>query len=145
MKLDRIVVAVDGSDHSVAAVTWAADLAAATGAEVVAVHAAGLLEHLDDEPSVTPPARPNEIRTRFETAWCAPLDRDGVRSRRVVRDGPAVSVVLAVAEEEDADLIVMGSRGLGGYPELLLGSTSTQVAQHSTRPVTIVPTAVPAA
>ncbi len=48
--------------------------------------------------------------------------------------------VLAVAEEEDADLVVLGSRGLGGYPEQLLGSTSTQVAQRSTRPVTIVPT-----
>jgi nucleotide-binding universal stress UspA family protein len=48
--------------------------------------------------------------------------------------------VLVAADDEDVDLIVLGSRGLGGYPELLLGSTSTQVAQHSSRPVTIVPT-----
>jgi nucleotide-binding universal stress UspA family protein len=140
MKLERILVAVDGSDNSLTAVDWAAQLAGATGAEVVAVHALGLLERMDTEDPV--PAQPNrdEIQRRFETTWCAPLDRPGVRSRRLIRDGNPVSVVLAVADEEDADLIVLGSRGLGGYPEQLLGSTSTQVAQHSTRPVTIVPT-----
>jgi len=140
MKLDRILVAVDGSDNSLAAVVWVAGLAAATGAEVVAVHALGLLDRLDGGEQV--PSQPNrdEITRRFEDEWCAPLDAAGVRSRRIVRDGNPVSVVLAAADDEDVDLIVLGSRGLGGYPELLLGSTSTQVAQHSSRPVTIVPT-----
>jgi nucleotide-binding universal stress UspA family protein len=50
-----------------------------------------------------------------------------------------VNVLPAVAAEVDADLIVVGSRGLGSYPELLLGSTSTQVAQNAHRPVMIVP------
>jgi nucleotide-binding universal stress UspA family protein len=138
MKLDRILVAVDGSENSVAAVTWAADLASSTGAEVIAVHALGLLERIDSELQPSEPHR-DEIQQRFETEWCAPLD--GLRSRRLLRDGSAVPVLLGVADEEDADLIVLGSRGLGGYPELLLGSTSTQVAQHSHRPVTIVPSA----
>ena len=137
MRLDRIVVAVDGSENSVAAVTWAAGLASMTGAEVIAVHALGLLERMDDGLQPSEPNR-DEIQRRFETEWCAPLD--GVQSRRLLLDGSAVPVVLALADEEDADLIVLGSRGLGGHPELLLGSTSTQVAQHSHRPVTIVPT-----
>jgi nucleotide-binding universal stress UspA family protein len=54
-------------------------------------------------------------------------------------DGPPAAVVLAAADDADVDLIVLGSRGVGQYPEQLLGSTSTQVAQHSTRPVTVVP------
>jgi nucleotide-binding universal stress UspA family protein len=49
--------------------------------------------------------------------------------------------MLETAEERGVDLIVLGSRGLGGYPELLLGSTSTQVAQRSSIPVVIVPDA----
>jgi nucleotide-binding universal stress UspA family protein len=140
MKLDRILVAVDGSDNSLAAVEWVTGLAAATGAEVVAVHALGLLDRLDGGEQVPSQANRDEITRRFEDDWCAPLDAAGVRSRRIVRDGNPVSVVLVAADDEDVDLIVLGSRGLGGYPELLLGSTSTQVAQHSSRPVTIVPT-----
>jgi nucleotide-binding universal stress UspA family protein len=141
MNLKRIVVGVDGSPNSRAAVEWAAGMAAATNAEVVAVHAIGLLERLHDEHDEAVPTQPHreEIGQLFETVWCAPLDRAGVRSRRLVRDGSPVGALLAAAEEENADLIVVGSRGLGGYPELLLGSTSTQVAQHASRPVTIVP------
>ena len=140
MKLDRILVAVDGSDNSLAAVGWAASLASTVGAEVVAVHALGLLGRLDeDDDKVPSQPRRDEIQQRFESAWCAPLADAGVAFKPLLRDGNPVAVVLAVAQEEDADLIVLGSRGLGGYPEQLLGSTSTQVAQHSHRPVTIIP------
>jgi nucleotide-binding universal stress UspA family protein len=139
VKLDRIIVGVDGSTNSMAAVEWATGAAEITGAEVVAVHAFGLLEHLLGPERATPQTQRDEIRNRFETDWCAPLNRAGVECRRQLRDGSPVEVLLAVAEDEDADLIVLGSRGLGVYPEVLLGSTSTQVAQNATRPVTIVP------
>jgi nucleotide-binding universal stress UspA family protein len=141
MKMDRIVVAVDGSANSIAAVRWAADLAVVTGAEVVAVHAVGLLEGRDAEGPRPTQSHRDEIRARFESTWCSPLVAADVPSRRLLRDGNPVSVILAVADEEAADLVVVGSRGLGGYPELLLGSTSTQIAQRSSRPVVIVPTA----
>ena len=143
MTLQRIVVGVDGSENSVAAVGWTAGLAAATGAEVVAVHALGLLDHLDSDEAVPSQPHREEIRQRFEGDWCASLARPDVRCRHLVRDGAPVNVLLAVADEEDADLIVVGSRGMGGAPELLLGSTSTQIAQHSARPVAIVPGAHP--
>lgn len=140
MKLERIIVAVDGSANSVAAVDWAAGLAQATGAEVVAVHALGLLERVDDDAKVPTQSHREEIRHQLETTWCEPLARAGVAHRPLLRDGSPVSVVLEVADEVEADVVVVGSRGLGGYPELLLGSTSTQIAQHSVRPVVIVPT-----
>ena len=141
MKIERIVVGVDGSDNARKALEWAAGLARALAAEVVAVHSVGLLErfaagqHHDIDPTL------DNAGHLFDTEWCAPLDEPTVRSIRVLRDGNPVTVLLAVADEFDAGLIVVGSRGLGGYPELLLGSTSTQVAQRSTRPVVIVPTA----
>jgi nucleotide-binding universal stress UspA family protein len=140
MKLERIAVGVDGPDNSVAAVEWAAGLAAAVGAEVVAVHALGLLERLEPGTEKVPSAghRP-EVEERLTTVWTAAFDARGVPCRRIVRDGPSVEVLLAVAEEVGADLVVVGSRGLGGYPEQLLGSTSTQVAQRSDVPVVIVP------
>ncbi len=139
MRIERIVVGVDGSENSLAAVEWAAGMAALVDAEVVAVHALGLLEPLGADDSVPTFPHRDEIRDLFERVWCAPLDTAGVRTRRLLTDGSAVPVLLDVARELDADLIVVGSRGLGGYPELLLGSTSTQVAQNADRPVTIVP------
>jgi nucleotide-binding universal stress UspA family protein len=60
-----------------------------------------------------------------------------------LRDGNAVTVLLTLADELDADLIVVGSRGVGGFPQLLLGSTSTQLAQHAHRPVLVVPSPAP--
>jgi nucleotide-binding universal stress UspA family protein len=59
--------------------------------------------------------------------------------RRIIEHGDPVSVLLRIAQAEAADLIVVGSRGIGGHPGLLLGSTSTQVAQRADRPVVIVP------
>jgi nucleotide-binding universal stress UspA family protein len=140
MKLQRILVGVDGSANSVAAVEWAAGLAQITGGEVVAVHAIGLLEHLQGSQPTSAQFHRDEIQHRFETTWCAPLDSAGIHCRKQLRDGNPVAVLLKTAEDEDVDIIVVGSRGLGGYPELLLGSTSTQVAQNTNRAVTIVPT-----
>jgi nucleotide-binding universal stress UspA family protein len=143
VRVQCIVVGVDGSMNSLVAVEWAAGMATICGAEVVAVHALGLLEHLESTDEATGQTQRQQIQHRFETAWCAPLNRAHIPSRRQLRDGAPVAVLLRAAEDEDADLIVVGSRGLGGYPELLLGSTSTQVAQNSHRPVTIVPGKLP--
>ena len=140
MKIERIVVGVDGSDNARKALGWAAQLARSLDAEVVAVHSVGLLERFASGQHQDLDATLADARHLFDTEWCAPLDELTVRSTRLVRDGNPVTVLLAVADEFDAGLIVVGSRGLGGYPELLLGSTSTQVAQHSKRPVVIVPT-----
>jgi nucleotide-binding universal stress UspA family protein len=140
MSIERIVVGVDGSENARRALSWAAELALALDAEVIAVHAVGLLERFGEV--VDDGDRYPEVRHAFDTEWCDALDTQGVRSVRLLRDGNPVAVLLSVAEEHDADLIVVGGRGVGGFPELLLGSTSTQVAQHATRPVTIIPAAM---
>lgn len=142
MKLERILVAVDGSPTSARAVEWSAGLSQVSGAEVIAVHALGLLERDDDGNLVPVQRHRHEIQERFEAVWCDPLRAAGVPHRRLLRDGEPVSVVLGVATDEVVDLVVLGSRGFGGHPELLLGSTSTQVAQRSAVPVTIIPAAV---
>lgn len=135
-----IVVGLDGSADSHEAVRWAAGLARSLDADVVAVHALGLLDQLEpDGPMV--PTQPNrgEIADRAEGPWSEPLAEAGVRHRVVLHDGNPVDVLLDVARGEGADLVVLGSRGIGGSPALLLGSTSTQVAQHAPCPVMIVP------
>ena len=124
-----VLIGVDGSRNSLRALEWAGHLASALDAEVLAVHAFGLLDQLEAE----------HVRKAFETEWCAPLDRLGVRNRRRLVDGTPSMTLLRVAEEESVDLVVVGSRGVGGVPELQLGSTSLQIVQHARVPVTVVP------
>ncbi|MGD9701364.1 MAG: universal stress protein [Acidimicrobiia bacterium] len=139
MTVSRIVVGVDGSDNSQRALAWAIDLASALGAEIVAVHSVGLLTRDGHGDRVPASSHREEIAEQFERDWCAPLDAHTGPNRRVLRDGEPVDVVLSVADDVEADMIVLGSRGVGGYPEQLLGSTSHQVAERSPRPVVIVP------
>jgi nucleotide-binding universal stress UspA family protein len=136
-----IVVGVDGSPNSRRAVGLAAQLAAATGLPVLAVHAMGLLTETETGkvPSATHRA---ELEERLRTEWCQPLgDGDGGVENwkcRVV-DGNPADVLLHTADEEGAAYIVVGSRGVGGHPDLMLGSTSHQVIQHTPCPAVVVP------
>lgn len=135
-----ILVGLDGSADSHEAVQWAAGLARSLGAEVVAVHALGLLDQLEPGgPMVPTQPHRDEIAELARGPWSEPLTATGVEHRVVLNDGSPVDVVLAVADEVGADLIVLGSRGIGGAPALLLGSTSSQVAQRAACPVVIVP------
>jgi nucleotide-binding universal stress UspA family protein len=135
----RIVVAVDGSAVAGHAVRWAAGLGALLDAEVVAVHAVGLLDDLHD-PAEEPAAWRARLGDRVAREWCADLAASGCDHRVVVRDGPAVDVLLAVTRDEGADLVVVGSRGVGAVePARALGSTSLHVLQASACPVLVVP------
>jgi nucleotide-binding universal stress UspA family protein len=134
----RILVAVDPSENSRAAALWAADLAEGTGAELTAVHALGLMERVGRS-RVPAQHHREEIEWAFDTLWTAPLRRPGLDVRCLLRDGPPAQVILDVADEIGADLIVVGTRGTGERVQLPLGSTSTQVVQHASCAVTVVP------
>jgi nucleotide-binding universal stress UspA family protein len=131
----RLVVGIDGSANAADALAWSIDLAKAVGAEVVAVHAVGLRESAEARER----GDGSPLAARFGSEWCAPLDDAGVEGQRLLLDGDPVSVLLRAAEDTGADLIVVGCRGVGNRPELLLGSTSSQVTQQSTIPVVVVP------
>ena len=138
-RLERILVGVDGSSNGRRALEWAMLLGRQSDAEVIAVHAIGLLAHLGPGPGVPSHAHLPELRQTFETEWCAPLGNSPIRHRLLLIDGAPVQVMLSLVESEQIDVIVVGSRGVGGFPELNLGSTSHQLAEHADCPVLIVP------
>jgi nucleotide-binding universal stress UspA family protein len=138
MHQHRIVVGVDGSPEAREALRWASRLASDRGAEVVAVHALGLLEPVAGE-LVPGHAHRGEVERRLAQDWCGGLGGSGRPFRTVVREGAAVDVLVDVAREEEADLLVVGSRGVGEAPALALGSTSLHVLQRSPVPVLVVP------
>lgn len=133
-----MVVGTDGSDNAVAALRWAATVGGALGAEVVAVHALGLLTRIGGE-TVSSQAHRDEIRDRLQAEWCGPLAVSGVAYRAELVDGNPVTALLAEAERTGADVIVVGRRGHGAPPGLELGSTSRQLVEHAACTVVVVP------
>lgn len=66
------------------------------------------------------------------------LARAGVPFRRFVRVGPVAQTILDLASEENCDAIVMGTRGMGAVPGLMVGSIALKVVQSAEIPVTLV-------
>ncbi|WNO70287.1 universal stress protein [Streptomyces sp. AM8-1-1] len=134
----RIVVGVDGSPSSQAALRWAVGHARIAGGVVDAVCAWDLPGMQDWS---APPVDTDLDQENARKAFAAEM-RDVLGEERtvevrehVVRGNPA-EVLLAAAD--GADVLVVGSRGRGGFARLLLGSVSQQCALHATCPVVIV-------
>lgn len=142
--MPRIVVGVDGSPASVRALQQAVELAAALGAEVDAVHT-WLVSYGATELSMMPAVPSTELQAAAEQTLAeavAAVDAKGVTVNRIVTEGDAASTLLEAAE--GADMLVVGSRGHGGFVGLLLGSVSHKVIHHAPCPVLVVPQEPPA-
>lgn len=134
-----IVCGVDGSPNSRRALGVVRHLAVATGAEVIAVHALGLMSELDGE-HVPSSEHRDEIEQRLRAEWCEPLASAGdVRWTCRLLDGNPADVLLHSADETGASFVVVGARGIGGHPDLMLGSTSHQVIHRAHCPTVVVP------
>lgn len=150
--IKRILVSVDGSEPSKKALDYALDLAEELGAEVLILSVVPpvVLPIFSEEPGVTPIITARDIdrynlklRATFENVLSEALKR--ARSRKPdlkvsskLVDGRPADKIVEVAEDEGFDLIIMGSRGLGGLREFFLGSTTKRVADHCTCPVLII-------
>lgn len=138
----RIVVGLDGSEHATTALKWAIRMAKGTESRITAVHAIDI-PALYSAPMGLPVQVDREwqsiIKDEFEGRWCAPLKASKLRYRTVMEVGRAASMISAVAERENADLVVVGRRGRSGVAELLLGSVSHEVVLHCQRPVAVIP------
>lgn len=133
----RVVVGVDGSSSSVAALRWAARVGGALGLEIDAITSweypagyglAGAVGGWNPEVDAgTVLAR--TVDTAFDGAGL-----EGLRTH--VRRGQPAPVLLEASHH--AELLVVGSRGHGGFAGLLLGSVSAQCAEHAGCPVVVV-------
>jgi nucleotide-binding universal stress UspA family protein len=134
----RIVVGVDGSDHSKEALAWAAHMAQLTGDALVIVttwHLPAAAGAWGIFPEDWNPA--DDALAAVNDAIKEVLGpEEAANATVVVRNGaPAHELI---DESSDARMLVVGSRGLGGFTGLLLGSVSAQCAEHAHCPVVIV-------
>jgi nucleotide-binding universal stress UspA family protein len=131
----RIVVGVDGSEPSRLALRWAAFLAAPLGATVDAVIAWQLpVTYGWAAPQWDPHAEMTAVLDESVRAVFG--DQPPVPIRAQAREGGAARVL--VEASHGARMLVVGSRGHGGFVGLLIGSVSASVAEHATCPVLVV-------
>ena len=137
MAAERIVVGIDGSDSAQRALRWAIDEARRRGATLEVVHAwrrIPVTDYFVNEPEPGGSAR--YARALLDKAVEAE-DTTGITVERKLVPGTGAYGLLH--EAKGADLLVVGSRGRGGFSGLLLGSVSHQAAHHAPCPVVIIP------
>ena len=138
-----IIVGVDGSGHSQRALEWAMREAALRHAPltILTVHPA-IVGYFGS--MLTTPA---DLELTEQTQAAVKVEADRVLAElsgshpesvtvRAVHGFPVEELVSA---SEDADIVVLGSRGVGGFTRMLMGSTAGQVVQHAHCPVLIIP------
>jgi nucleotide-binding universal stress UspA family protein len=137
-----VVVGVDGSDGSVEALRFALEEARIRGAKLRAVNAWHIPPAVYGAGWAPASVDLDEYRKLAEAALQKSLEdvgaeASGVTVTPVLEEGQPADVLCA--EADNADLLVVGSRGLGGFRGLLLGSVSQQCAHHAPCPVVVVP------
>jgi nucleotide-binding universal stress UspA family protein len=132
-----VVVGVDGSDHARGVLAWAVDEARRRAAPLTVVHGYDRPVTSDLLPLLNPERLAEGARRVLDDAL-ATVDTSGLDLTVTASPtGPAGATIDAAG---DADLVVVGSRGLGPVRRLLLGSVATQVLHHAPCTVAIIPT-----
>jgi nucleotide-binding universal stress UspA family protein len=134
-----ILVGYDGSEHADRALDRALEIAGDTGAELVVTAAAeptqrsgGFAGTRDVDPSAL-----EEVHEALAKARSR-LQEKGATVRFVEAHGDAADMIIQVANEKDADLIVVGHRGHNLAVRALIGSVSSKVVNHTERDVLVV-------
>jgi nucleotide-binding universal stress UspA family protein len=143
----RIVVGTDGSETATEAVRHATELAKATGAslDIVSAYDPNPRERLRGEASEIPGDIAHAVGPREDVhvvlgGAAGPAREAGVDTQTHPREGDPADAIIDVAEEVDADLIVVGNKGMTGAKRFLLGSVPNKISHHAPCGVYIVRT-----
>jgi len=134
-----ILVAVDGSEHSLKAAQIAGDMARNMNAELRVVIAYDPIPDYLGEPNLQEAI--NDRLARSDIILEKARDSIGEvpdELKQEILEGPPAEAILAVAEAREVDLIVMGTRGLSPLASILVGSQCQKVITHATCPVMVV-------
>ncbi len=142
----RVVVAFDGSKDSVKAVHLAASICSKFGSEIVVVHvfaspsvglsaASGM--PLPDYSDMEEASK--EVGQKVLSRGVQIASEDGVKAEgKLIEAASVVEALVELAQKQDADLIVAGTRGMTGFKKLILGSVSSGLVGHAHCPVLVV-------
>jgi nucleotide-binding universal stress UspA family protein len=133
--LSKILIPVDGSENSFRALEQAIFLATKIQeAKITALYV------IEDPPSlyIYSPKIMEKVRADYESAYTKILERSkemanrsGINIHTVLVEGDPASKIIGYSEMEKIDIIIIGSRGMGKFKELILGSVSNKVLHHA--------------
>jgi len=152
---EKILVPLDGSEHSLKALTIAIEIAKKFGGKISLIHiySVAVSPVMVPEPStLTPPMvptmTPEEISKAVESTRKASMSilsegeqkvkAERVQVETILREGHVVQEIIKTAKEDKFDLIVIGARGISKIRELLLGSVTDGVIHHASCPVLVI-------
>ena len=140
--MKKILIATDGSPPAVEALEFGLDLAAEEEAEALVVH---VVPSIDSVPmggfGMSSGAMVHEVTEDDRAPLEAAVElaaQKGLPITTEILVGSTVGEIVSFADQQDVDLIVIGSRGHGALTTALLGSVSLGVLRHTARPVLIV-------
>jgi nucleotide-binding universal stress UspA family protein len=145
--ISKILVAMDGSESSLRAYEYASFLARQCNAALVIVNICDLFEKITDKIRRELEDVAKKIDAEGGTGITMQLLEDyksqangsGIKDVKTIRrEGNAAAEILHIADEENIDTIVVGSKGIKSVKEFLLGGVSDKVIHHAKCPVTIV-------
>jgi nucleotide-binding universal stress UspA family protein len=152
----KLLVALDGSENSARASQAATELAEKLKAELIVLHAItppALYYHTETSPEgpvIEPPTHEKEIDLYLEYArrvgrgivdpTVSEAKKRGITVKADLPEATSslVETIVNQAVKENADLIIVGTRGLGGFKKLLMGSVSNGVVSHAHCPVLVI-------
>ncbi len=145
--ISKILVATDGSDHAANALKYAVESAVKWDAQLLVLSVIPPIRPILPDPDGFYPTFLPEFEEELENAYKIILDealkmvekeQPAIKVEARLEKGRPAEVIMKVARTENVDLIVMGSRGLGGITGSILGSTSQAVVQSCIKPILIV-------
>lgn len=142
-KLKRILIAIDDTPSSAAAIDQGLALAADEGSEVVFVNVVSIVGEQFVHGDGKPERVPDRAKTEVLIDACAKAEELDVPCTTELLVGYPPTQISALAEELDVDLVVVGSRQLTGVKRFLLGSTSRALIGDAKRPLLVVPEPAP--
>lgn len=134
--MESVIVGYDGSDEAKRALDRAAEFARA-GAKVTVVASVGVETHAFRSMGRRDPTESAEISSALDEAQ-AHLKEQGIASEAIEGEGDAADVLVEAAKETGADLLIVGTRGLGATKRALLGSVSSSVVHRAPCDVLVV-------
>lgn len=138
MQIRKILTPVDGSDHSMTAASYSADFATAVGAKITLLHCHRRFPVILAEPHFQNAI--DDIMKDSEALvqpFVDMLDKRGVEFETRILEGSPGRVIPEVAQIEEMDMIIMGSRGVSDLEGLILGSVTHKVLHSTECPVLV--------